>query len=90
MGASLDPISGQYSPLYGRLNSVRDPMFNRLDVRVEKLWTFSRWKLALYLDVQNVYNAENPEGQSYDFEYRERQAVRGLPIIPNLGLRGEL
>jgi TonB family protein len=88
--ASLDPISGQFSPVYGRLNSVRDPVFNRLDLRIEKLWTFTGWKLALYLDVQNVYNAENREGQSYDFEYREQQAVRGLPIIPNLGLRGEL
>src|SRR5262249_49275111 len=53
IGATLNTISGQYSPIYGLLNSTRNPLFNRLDIRVEKKWTFDRWKLALYLDVQN-------------------------------------
>ncbi len=90
VGSSLNTITGLYSPLFGRTNSVRSPMFNRLDVRVEKLWKFPDWKLALYLDLQNAYNADNPEGRIYDFEYRERQDIRGLPIIPNLGIRGEM
>jgi hypothetical protein len=76
--------------LFGRLNAIRSPAFNRLDVRIEKLWTFTQWKLELYLDVQNTYNAENPEGYTYDYEYRRRQPIRGLPLIPILGLRGEM
>ena len=79
-----------YSPIYGRLNSIRTPEFSRLDLRVEKQWTFSAWKLAFYLDLQNVYNASNPEGTIYDYEYRETTDIRGLPIIPNFGLRGEM
>lgn len=90
VGSTLNTSTGQYSPIYGRLNSDRNAAFNRLDVRIEKQWTFDAWKLALYLDVQNVYNAENPEGTTYDYEYRQRETVIGLPIIPNLGLRGEL
>jgi TonB family protein len=89
-GASEDTTTGLYSPIYGRVNSVRAPTFNRLDLRVEKLWTFSAWKLAFYADVQNVYNATNSEGTIYDYRYRESTDVRGLPIIPNLGLRGEM
>jgi hypothetical protein len=40
--------------------------------------------------VQNVYNAANVEGIQYDFEYRQVMNIRGLPILPNLGMRGEL
>jgi TonB family protein len=90
VGSSLNTVTGLHQPIYGLLNSERNPMFNRIDVRVEKLWTFSAWKLALYLDVQNAYNAKNPEGLVYDYEYLHHQAVRGLPILPVLGLRGEL
>jgi hypothetical protein len=90
IGSSLNTGTGQFSPTYGLLNSERNRMFNRLDLRVEKQWTFTGWKLALYLDIQNLYNASNAEGVAYDYEYRTRQDVRGLPIFPNLGLRGEL
>jgi hypothetical protein len=90
VGSTLNTGTGQYSPIYGRLNSDRNAAFNRLDVRVEKQWTFTAWKLALYLDVQNVYNAENAEGVTYDYEFRNRDTIIGLPIIPNLGLRGEM
>jgi outer membrane receptor protein involved in Fe transport len=89
-GSSLNVITGQASPLFGRLNSERSPMFNRLDVRIEKQWKFTDWSLALYLDVQNVYNEANSEGRVYDFEYRRSAKINGLPIIPNLGVRGEL
>jgi outer membrane receptor protein involved in Fe transport len=82
--------TGIYSPVYGALNSDRNPAFNRLDLRVEKEWRWPDWKLALYLDVQNVYNAENPEGTIWDYEFRQKDTIRGLPIIPNIGVRGEI
>jgi TonB family protein len=89
IGALYNKDSDLYTPVYGTVNSIRKPLFHKLDVRIEKLWAFSAWKLALYLDVQNVYNAANSENIVYDFQYRTSQQVRGLPIIPNLGLRGE-
>ena len=70
--------------------SARNPPFSRIDLRIQKTWTFSRWSLAAYLDVQNVLNAPNREGFAYSYDYRERQGARGLPILPILGLRGEL
>ena len=65
-------------------------MFQQLDVRVQKKWKVGPGSLALYLDLQNAYNAQNQEGFSYRFDYREKETVTGLPILPNLGLRGEL
>jgi TonB family protein len=90
IGAVYNVNTGQYSPIFGRTNSLRTPLYHRLDARVEKLWTFDHWKLALYLDVQNVYNATNAEGLVYDFEYRKSMQISGLPIFPNLGIRGEI
>jgi hypothetical protein len=44
----------------------------------------------VYLDLQNVYAADNPEGYSYSYDYRVREVATGTPFFPNLGLRGEL
>jgi len=90
VGASFNRDDGQYSPIYGPLNSSRNPAFHRLDVRVEKLWKFHDWKLAAYVDVQNVYNQKNQEGVIYSYDYADQEPVNGLPFFPNLGLRGEL
>lgn len=89
IGALYNKDTDLYSPVFGATNSIRSPYFHRLDVRIEKMWTFSSWKLAAYLDVQNVYNATNAEGIIYDFEYRTSQDIRGIPILPNVGVRGE-
>ncbi len=97
-GNPLTPITGSvynanadvYQPFYGANNSARNPVFHRLDVRVEKKWRFDAWKLAAYLDVQNAYNQQNREGLQYNYDFTEQSDIPGLPIIPSLGLRGEL
>jgi hypothetical protein len=90
VGSTYDARTGVYLPLYGATNSRRDPTFNQLDARVEKEWLIGPAKLAVYLDVQNVYAAENAEGYRYSFDYSKREAVSGMALFPNLGLRGEL
>jgi hypothetical protein len=89
-GSTYDARTGVYLPTYGATNSQRDGAFHQLDARVEKQWTVGPAKVAAYLDVQNVYMAENAEGYRYSFDYRKREAVSGLSLFPNLGLRGEL
>jgi TonB family protein len=88
--ATYDATTDVYSPRLGRAMSARNPAFSRLDLRVQKTWTFARWSLAVYLDVQNTLNSPNREGFDYSYDYRQRQGDRGLPILPILGLRGEL
>ncbi|HMJ13127.1 MAG TPA: TonB family protein [Polyangiaceae bacterium] len=69
--------------------STRMPAFNQLDMRVDKQWTFSAWKLTAYLDVLNVLNRQNTEAVVYNYNYTKSSQVSGLPILPNLGIRGE-
>jgi hypothetical protein len=66
------------------------PDFHQLDLRIEKEWDFEVWKLAAYLEARNAYNHKSVEGVSYNYDYSERKDVEGLPILPVIGVRGEL
>ncbi len=79
-----------YRPIDGDLYSERSPLYHQLDVRVEKQWDMRGWTLATYLDLQNAYNAENVLGESYSYDYSQSEKVTGLPVFPNLGIRGEI
>ncbi|MDD9944862.1 MAG: TonB-dependent receptor, partial [Myxococcales bacterium] len=97
-GRPLTPIEGSlynfddddHLPLYGAHNSGRAALFHRLDVKLLKRWTIGSGSLSAYVDVQNVYNARHAEDVRYSFDHRSRTEVKGLPILPVLGLRGEL
>jgi TonB family protein len=82
LGAQL---SGTAFPAYGQ----RLPLFHQLDMRVDKTWKFRTWKLGAYLDAQNVYNEQNVEGVSYNYNYTKSSYVTGLPFLPSVGLRAE-
>ncbi len=88
--ATYEATTDTYAARFGRPMSARNPPFSRVDLRVQKTWTFTHWSAAVYLDVQNVLNAPNREGFAYSYDYRERTGARGLPILPILGVRGEL
>jgi TonB family protein len=91
VGGVVDYDAGSYAPVESaRKNSARLPARHQLDLRVDKEWVFQSWKLAAYLDVQNVYNRENTENIGYNYDFSERDTVPGLPILPILGIRGEL
>ncbi|MCB9704850.1 MAG: TonB-dependent receptor [Myxococcales bacterium] len=85
----FDAASGGYLPLDGPRNGDRLPAFHQLDLRVDKRWILRRMLMALYLDVQNVYNRQNGEAWNYSFDYRQRALTTGLPIIPSLGTKIE-
>ena len=91
LGGVMDYDAGAYAPINSsNLNSARTGAFHQLDLRVDKTWTFSAWKLSAYLDVQNVYIHENPEGISYNYNYSKSSSLSGIPFLPVIGLRGEL
>jgi outer membrane receptor protein involved in Fe transport len=89
LGGTLNSDTGGYFPLEGLPGSARSATFHQLDLRAEKLWTFERWKLSAYMDIQNIYNAENPEATLWDYRYRESAPLRGLPFLPTFGIKGE-
>jgi TonB family protein len=90
VGGTNDLSAGNYWPVYGRTNISRKKLFHRLDIRVEKLWKFKAWSLAVYLDLQNAYNRANQESLIYDYRYEKNTVLSGLPILPVIGIRGEL
>ena len=71
-------------------NQRRLPLFHDLNLRVDNRFQGKSWALTAYLDIQNVYNQSNVEGILYNYSYTRQADVLGLPIIPSLGLRGEL
>jgi len=90
VGSVFDARTGIYVPRYGAVNAERDPAFQQLDLRVEKKWTVASGALSVYLDVLNVYNAKNPQGYRYSYDFSRKESVPGLGLFPNLGLKGEL
>jgi TonB family protein len=89
-GSYLDLDAGAYAPIAARQFSQRMPDFHQLDLRIEKEWDFEAWQLALYLEARNAYNHQSVESVSYNYDYSERKDVEGLPILPVIGIRGEL
>lgn len=89
VGAAYDVNTGGYMQVPGASNSERMPLFHQLDVRIDKRWVMRKWSLNLYLDIQNIYNRQNPEGWVYSYDFSKSARVSGLPFIPAFGIRGE-
>lgn len=84
--ARYDADRDEYVPIYAARSS-RLPVYHRLDVRLDKTWRFEDWMFELFLDIQNVYNAQNPETPRYSYDYRIKTDGISLPILPTLGFR---
>jgi TonB family protein len=91
VGGVMDYDAGSYAAVDETpANSSRLPAFHQLDLRVDKTWKFDAWQLTAYLDVQNAYNRRNVEAMTYNYDYSKTSSVSGLPILPIVGLKGEL
>jgi len=88
-GSVFNAGADRYEPTYGAANSARNPLFNQLDLRVDKRWVYQSWMLNLYLDIQNIYDQANGEGLDYNFNFRKSAKQTGLPILTILGVRAE-
>ena len=85
-GATYDARVDGYFPLFGPQNGERIPEFYALDVRLAKRFKLgSTVGLETYLDVQNVTNHQNPEEIVYNFNYKSKSYITGLPILPVIG-----
>ena len=90
VGAIYDADNDVYVPLPGAVNSARVDPFQQLDLRLDRKWIFNNWQLTAYLEIQNALNRANPERQNYNYNFTQSQVVTSLPIIPSIGIRGEL
>jgi hypothetical protein len=90
VGGVIDLDAGAYAAIPGRPYGDRFPAYHQLDLRVDKTWQIGRTKLVAYGELRNTYNRKNPEELSYRYDYARSEVVSGLPILPVIGLRGEL
>ncbi len=89
-GSVLNGETGTYTQIPGAPLSTRNDPFHQLDIRIDKTWQLRRrGSINLFLEVLNVYNRTNPEGQQFNYNYTQRATVGGIPFFPNLGLRVE-
>lgn len=79
-----------YLPVFGEVNSRRVDTQHQLDLRVDRVWQFRTWKLSGYLDIANTYLNAAVVDYSYNYDYSSRQKITTLPILPSIGLRGEM
>lgn len=67
---------------------ARLPTFQQLDIRIDRDFTWGILEGSVYLDIINVYFANNAEGYSFEYDFGRRARVPGLPFLPTFGLRG--
>ena len=53
---------------YSQLNQERLPLFQQLDMRVDKKFNFRKTSLILFVDIQNVFLYKTPSLPNYTFE----------------------
>ena len=90
VGSFFDGSAGEYRPILGEVNSSRLPSFAELDVRVEREWRWPWATVALSAEIVNATNRTNPEEIVYSGEYANHAYIRGLPLLPLVGLRLEI
>ncbi|MFH2005419.1 MAG: TonB-dependent receptor [bacterium] len=88
-GGIFDSDANAYLPARGTAYQGRMPLFHQLDIRVDKRFTFKKWMLSIYLDIQNVYSYQHSEFVQYNYNYTQNGMLKGLPIVPSLGIKGE-
>lgn len=47
-------------PDYARYNALRTGPYHQMDIRIDKVWFFNKWRLGFYIDIQNLYNHSTP------------------------------
>jgi hypothetical protein len=85
-GSYYDPAAQRWFRVDGDENSARYPAYHRLDLRFDKGFYRSSWSVTVYLDVQNVYDAETVWFYRYSYDYAERVPYYHWGTMPNFGI----
>jgi outer membrane receptor protein involved in Fe transport len=83
---------GKYFVVNDEINSARYPDVHRLDLRIDKRFTFGAWTLTAYLDLWNVYAKKNII--SYNFSVDDNQTIicteqLDFGLVPLIGLTAQ-
>jgi hypothetical protein len=75
---------GRVRPIFGGINSQRLPSYHRLDLRADAQVTP---RFSYYFELINAYNRKNIAGYSYSPDYRTREPIEQLPLLPSFGIK---
>jgi hypothetical protein len=71
---------------FAQYNTLNFPAFHALDVRVDRRWAFRGTQLAVYLDIQNIYNRKNVNNVRWNFTTQEAESDTQIGILPSIGV----
>ena len=83
----------EFVPVLGSRFSTRLPEYHRLDVRASRRWRARSAAVALFIDIQNVYDRRNISG--FDFQIDEdvgsliSNPETWAGILPSVGISFE-
>jgi len=72
---------------FSRINTERLNAFNAADLRLDKKWNFRKWTLDLFLDIQNLYNSQNPTQSGFTLKRNQDNTIAtttGAPYNPGV------
>jgi hypothetical protein len=79
------PLTGRHDlERYGE--GGRMPTFHALDIRVDRRWTIRGAQASTYLDIQDVYNRDNPIGYYWDWREEGPRYESAIGLFPSLGV----
>lgn len=87
--SNFDSDNDVYIPVRGAIYSERQGDFSQLDLRFDKKLIFDRRIWYIYFDIQNALNQKNTETYQYSYNYKSKEPITGLPILPSFGVKGE-
>jgi hypothetical protein len=82
---ATDPLNVKYG-IVGPRGSARYPVYQRLDVRIQRTLRQGRVDWSLYADVLNATAADNVYQYRYNPAYTARYTVKMLPTLPAVGV----
>jgi hypothetical protein len=87
-GATWDADASTFRPDYTP-EGERLPVFHQLDLRLDYRFRSLGADMNFYVDVLNVYFARGTEGWNFQYDYRTRQPLQGLPLLPVVGVKAQ-
>lgn len=75
--------------MYAGVNSDTMPIYHRLDLRLDRNFTYNNWKMKAYFELNNVYHRKNIVGYSYNPDYSSRKEVDSFVLPLSFGIEAE-
>ena len=90
-GRPFTPVDSTGDPTFGYqrtdlLNTERLDLSHQLDFRLDRRWPLGSADLITYIDVQNVYNRQNPSPPRYNERLGRGEVNETIGILPSIGV----